>query len=233
MQKRRSNLVCQHLERISAGALEDYQDIIREEIRGRHGIYALYKRDRLYYVGLARSFSGRLKSHLRDRHKGLWDRFSVYVTIEGHHIKELESLVLRIVKPKGNAMIGRLSRAEDMKRKLVRAVRLRQREEIRVLIGKQIKITRVVTTKRLIANRVSETILGRCIDKPFTIRGTHKGKTYRARVRRTGWISYKGYLYSSPSQVAREICGHHKNGWIFWEWEKAPNYWVKLKALKK
>jgi len=52
MRKSKSHLVSQHMEGISAKALEQYQDIIREYIRGRHGIYALYKREKLYYVGL-------------------------------------------------------------------------------------------------------------------------------------------------------------------------------------
>jgi hypothetical protein len=43
---------------------------------------------------------GRLKGHLRDCHKGLWDRFSVYLTSDAEHIKELESLLLRIIGTK-------------------------------------------------------------------------------------------------------------------------------------
>ena len=77
MRTKKSHLVSQHMEGISAKALEQYQDIIREYIRGRHGIYALYKQERLYYVGLASNLRSRLKAHLRDRHKDLWDRFSV------------------------------------------------------------------------------------------------------------------------------------------------------------
>src|SRR5688500_14990206 len=82
---RRAQLVCQQLEMISSRLLEDYQAIIREYIRRRNGVYALYKGQKLYYVGLATSLSGRLKQHLRDKHKGLWDHFSVYLTIGDHH----------------------------------------------------------------------------------------------------------------------------------------------------
>ncbi|MFI5200772.1 MAG: hypothetical protein ACHQNE_00110 [Candidatus Kapaibacterium sp.] len=52
---RSTQLVSQHLENISSDALEKYQDIIRNYVRGREGIYSLYKRDKLYYVGLARN----------------------------------------------------------------------------------------------------------------------------------------------------------------------------------
>jgi hypothetical protein len=51
--KKRTQIVCQHLEYISREALERYQDIIRQYIRGRHGIYALYRKGKLQYVGLA------------------------------------------------------------------------------------------------------------------------------------------------------------------------------------
>ena len=122
MMAKKTHLVCQHMEQIPAKALVQYQHIIREYIRRRHGVYALYKRDKLYYVGLARNLVGRLGSHLRDRHRGLWDRFSVYLTIENHHIKELESMVLRITKPKGNSMMGRFPKSQDLKKLLKKEV---------------------------------------------------------------------------------------------------------------
>ena len=53
-------LVSQYLESISGTALDKYQRIIREYVRRRHGIYALYRRDRLYYVGLASNLRNRL-----------------------------------------------------------------------------------------------------------------------------------------------------------------------------
>jgi len=39
--------VCQHLEDISGDVLEDYQDIIREYVSRRQGMYALYHDDAL------------------------------------------------------------------------------------------------------------------------------------------------------------------------------------------
>ena len=94
---KRSPLVSQHLENISREALEKYQSIIRRHVRRRQGVYALYRRGKLYYVGLASNLRSRLAHHLRDRHQSSWDRFSVYLTIGDSHLKELESLVLRVV----------------------------------------------------------------------------------------------------------------------------------------
>jgi hypothetical protein len=132
---KRAQLVSQHLENISHEALSKYQDVIRSYVRGRQGIYALYRKNELYYVGLARNLRSRLKTHLRDRHKKLWDRFSVYLTIGDSHLKELESLILRTVKPSGNHQSGKFIRSENLRGRLSRYLRARQRLEFNWLIG--------------------------------------------------------------------------------------------------
>ena len=66
--------------------IEQYQDIIREYVRKRHGVYALYRRGKLHYVGLASNLRVRLKQHLHDRYKDSWDRFSIYLTIDNRAI---------------------------------------------------------------------------------------------------------------------------------------------------
>jgi len=68
---RQSQLVCQHLENISYDALSKYQDVIRGYVSGRQGIYALYRKNELYYVRLASNLRNGLKHHLRDRHRQL------------------------------------------------------------------------------------------------------------------------------------------------------------------
>lgn len=111
---RQTQIVCQHLENVSRDALEEYQDVLREQLRGRHGIYALYREGSLHYVGLAKNLRVRLKQHLRDRHKDDWDRFSVYLTIDNRAIKELETLLLRIVDPDGNRAGGRFVKSQNL-----------------------------------------------------------------------------------------------------------------------
>jgi len=78
---KRVPLVCQHLENISRDSLERHQDIIRNYVRRRQGVYALYRGDRLYYVGLAGNLRMRLATHMYNRHGQSWDRLSVYLTI--------------------------------------------------------------------------------------------------------------------------------------------------------
>ena len=53
-------LVCQHLENVSRDLLEQNQEIVRQYVRHRQGVYALYRRGKIYYVGLAGNLRSRL-----------------------------------------------------------------------------------------------------------------------------------------------------------------------------
>jgi DNA-binding transcriptional MocR family regulator len=142
---RSSSLVSQYLENISGTALEEYQRVIRRYVRQRSGVYALYRRERLYYVGLASNLRSRLSHHLRDKHRGKWDRFSVYLTIGDSHLRELESLVLRIVRPKGNSQAGKFFSAENLRKVLARDMRSYYRQQLNTLLGKMNRDLRKVS----------------------------------------------------------------------------------------
>lgn len=228
MTKRRTHLVDQHMEHISARVFEKYAQVLREKIGRQHGIYALYRRTQLYYVGLASNLKGRLNAHLRDRHHGLWDNFSVYLTTQADHIRELELLVLRIVPTRGNKVKGRFPGSTDMKRELVRMIRSRQNAEIDALVGR--RKARDPSAREV---RAQETVLGPYLDRRLRLRAQYKGEEYRASVRPDGWIRYKQHLYASPSGLATEITGRAANGWHFWLWERSPGKWERLKTLKR
>jgi excinuclease UvrABC nuclease subunit len=93
-----SRLVKRHLEKASRKLLEDesYRKIIKDLVSSASGIYALYHDKRLKYVGLASDLPRRLAQHLHDRHSETWNTFSIYLTVKDTHMKELESLILRI-----------------------------------------------------------------------------------------------------------------------------------------
>lgn len=225
-------LVCQHLENISRGALEKYQDVIRQYVRNRQGVYALYRRDKLYYVGLARNLRMRLAHHLRDRHGESWDRFSVYLTIGDSHLRELESLILCIVKPKGNKQKGKFPKSEDLKRKFGKDVRVRHQQEYDEIIGKTRLVAR--SQSKQIPSNGRLPVLARYIDgQPMRLRARYKGQVLRARVRRDGKIRFDGKIYSSPSVAGASVCKHACNGWKFWQYERAPGDWVLLEKLRK
>ena len=69
---------------------------MREFIGRNAGIYALFRKGRLYYVGLATALRSRLKAHIKNRHGNSWDSFSIYLTIKDQHMREIEALLLRI-----------------------------------------------------------------------------------------------------------------------------------------
>ena len=229
---KRSPLVSQHLENISREAFEKYQAIIRRYVRRRQGVYALYRRGKLYYVGLASNLRSRLVHHLRDRHQLSWDRFSVYLTIGDSHLKELESLILRIVNPPANRQKGKFVSSEDIRRRFAQDVRSYQRDELISLLGKKIVQEEDKGENRILVGR--EPVLVKYISGPMKLRTHFKGKILKARVRRDGSINFQGKIYSSPSLAASAACKRRTcNGWRFWLYERAPGDWVKLNELRK
>jgi len=228
---KQAQLVCQHLENISHEALSKYQDVIRSYVRGRQGIYALYRKNELYYVGLAGNLRSRLKAHLRDRHKKLWDRFSVYLTIGDSHLKELESLILRTVKPSGNHQSGKFIKSENLRGKLSRDLRARQRQEINWVIGRS---TSPVPKRRQVkVVKPGAAVLSAYFNESKKLRATFKGRLIKARVRRNGLIRYRDRDYKSPSRAASAVVKRAANGWRFWKYERAPGDWVSLKELRR
>jgi len=227
---KRMPLVSQHLESISREALEKYQDIVRRYVRRRQGVYALYRKNKLYYIGLASNLRSRLAHHLRDHHQDSWDRFSVYLTIGDSHLKELESLILRVVKPKGNKQKGKFLKSEDIRRRFARDVRSRQHNELLSLMGKE-KISEVEEGRLAIGRQAA---LANYIDGPIKLQARYKGKTIKAHVRRNGSIKFKGKVYWSPSLAAAAACKRRTcNGWTFWQYERAPGDRIPLNELRK
>src|SRR3990167_1090692 len=229
--KKPEHLVCQHLENISSNALEKYQKIIRQYVRRRSGVYALYRGDRLYYVGLASNLRSRLKGHLRDRHRNLWDRFSVYLTIGNDHIKELESLILRISKPVGNKVKGKFRHSENLFRLFAKDIRTVQKSELNQILGRE--MTSLVLAGK--SRKGRKPTLARYIQKRLRIRAKYKGKTYRALVRRDVMVLFKKKRFYSPSLAGKSVVSKRTaiNGWHFWEYERAPGDWVRLNELRR
>jgi hypothetical protein len=229
--RKRSALVSQYLEGISRTALAEYQPFFREQARRRNGVYALYQRKKLYYVGLARDLRGRLKTHLRDKHGESWDRFSMYLTVGDDHIKELESLVLRIVRPTGNRQGGKFARAQNLRREFTRRVKQDAAAHLSDLLGVESRRQPVVVRSRL----ASKAVLASYVSRPMRLRARYKGKVLKARVLSNGVISFAGKRFQSPSMAACAALPHRRaiNGWHFWTYERAPGDWVRLRELRK
>lgn len=94
---------------------KSYREALGSKQRGS-GIYVLYKGEDIYYIGLSkRSLRGRLRRHaLRDHHRGKWDTFSFYQIGRTKYIKDIESILLRVFRPKGNRVAGRFKRKYNL-----------------------------------------------------------------------------------------------------------------------
>jgi len=240
---KKNSLVCQYLENISRNALEKYQDIIKKYVSDRNGVYALYRKNKLYYVGLASNLRSRLRHHLTDRHAGVWDSFSVYLTIGGQHLHELETLLLRIIDRKGNKQRGKFGKAEDLKRKFRRELKKAQSEELEKLFCHESEKTKSVKDLEPDKTKTKKSVLSPFVNRRFHIRFRYKGRLYIAHVRRDGSITFakesaeasrlQGKVYFSPSSAAKAVTKHGMNGWAVWTYERAPGDWVSLNELRK
>ena len=226
---RRRRLVVAHLDKVSAKVLEDYPDIIRSMIKGRSGVYALYRSHSLHYVGLANNLMRRLKQHLRDRHVGRWDRFSVYLTVHDEHTKELESLILRIVAPKGNRTSGKFMDSKDLRRELKQEMKAYDAKKRSDLLGaRNTRSQRKVKTQ---AKKGAAALQG-LVKRRTRLRGYYKGYEYSGWLRKDGRIYYDGEIYNSPSGAARAIVKHSVSGWGFWRYRNRKGEWVRLGAIR-
>ncbi len=231
MRKSSGQLVCQYLERVSRSAIEKHQDIIKEFIRKRHGIYALYKNHRLVYVGLATNLKNRLNTHLRDRHAETWNRFSVYITVEGNKLKELETLSLHIAAPSNNRQSGRFIKAEDLKRTFMKRIQDKQKKELLFIFEgkKREKPKKAIKKKR----KGRKAILADYISNPTRIKLNSNDKTIRAHIRRDGYIVLNKKRYSSPSAAAKSVLHYPVDGWHKWKYQRSPGEWVPIDKLRK
>ncbi len=85
-----------------------FKEKLKEMMKNYAGIYGLYKDDKLYYLGLTRNLLGRINWHLKDRHKGKWNSFQIFRIKKVDYLKDIETLLLHIVKTKGNRVKGRV-----------------------------------------------------------------------------------------------------------------------------
>lgn len=224
------DLLVAFLEQVSWRVLDEYRDIIKQMIRKKAGVYALYRQDKLYYIGLAGNLMGRVNTHLKDRHRGLWDRFSVYLANDSNHIKPLESLLLRIAKPSGNRVSGGFGGPQNMYRALHRAMSVADADRrARILGGHVARRLRRKRTK----DAKGSVVLAGLVERRIRLRAKSKGQVFKATLRRDGYVSFRGKKFQSPSAAAAKAVGHAVNGWKFWQYRDGPRHWVPLGNLRR
>jgi hypothetical protein len=100
---------------------------LRDMMRKYAGIYALYRSKELYYVGLTRNLLGRIKWHLKDRHKGNWDTFTIFRIKRVKYLKDIETLLTHVVDTRGNRNKGNVPKDADLNRVLRKALKEHKR----------------------------------------------------------------------------------------------------------
>lgn len=223
--RKRPHLVSDYLEDLS-GDILDFPEVVENFVTGRHGIYALYEKGHLYYVGLAKNLKARLKQHQKDRHAGLWDRFSVFLTTDGDHLKDLESLLLRVTKkPKGNKVNGKFNGAKNRNSELQKEFAKDQKFKLRRMFNLSQKTDPIITNSEA-RKRSSE------LSPTMALRAFYKDKVYKAMIRKDGSVRVGSKIFSSLSSAATSVTGHPTNGHWFWWAKDRSGEWARLNTFK-
>lgn len=230
--RKTKSIITGYMEKVSGKVFTDYSKVITDMIKGHQGIYALYKNDRLYYVGLASNLKGRIKQHLRDKHKGQWTHFSLYIVRKTDHIKEIESMILRIAYPKGNAVKGKLA-AKNLRPLLKNKLKAQLQQQVGDILGKPPAANKKISKKKSSKSKTEKPLKG-LFPNGKRLFGFYKGYEYRAWVFRSGTVKYDGQLYDSPSGAGKAARGGiSTNGWSFWKFKDKTGDLVKLRTKKK
>ena len=232
MKSKSKPIVEAYLERIGQKVFKDFSSVITKLIKGHQGIYALYKKDKLYYIGLASNLKNRIKHHLNDRHKNFWTHFSLYIISKQEHIKEFESVILRIAYPKGNTVKGKLSRAKNLRPLLKKRLKAEWEKQIDGIIGGRKKTVERAKIKKT----NSDNPLKGSLKAYQRIYANYKGKMYKAKVLPSGTIKMVpgGELYNSPSSAGKAIITKGAvNGWNFWKYKDKSGKLRRIADLRK
>ncbi len=235
--KKRRGLIKGNLERISSKVFDLYHDEITELVGKQHGVYALYKKNRLYYVGLANNLKSRVKYHLRDRHANKWDTFSLYLIHNVNYLHELESLLVHIAEPSGNIQRGRFAKSINLIKTLEEMMEerdKRQREDILARAKKKGRKSSRRKPPRIIGERKKGVPpLKGMLAAGAIMKAKYKGNEYTAELDQEGKIHFGNQVFNSPSLAANAITHRPTNGWWFWKYQNAAGEWVTINELRK
>ena len=208
-------------------------------IKGHHGVYALYRREKLYYVGLATDLRLRLNQHLTDKHKGKWTHFSLYMLRRTGHLREIEALLLRIADPTGNATRGKLKRSEDLLPELKALLSEDFKARMDEILGGKKTGGKKGKKKKEAKKGKKRSLKGERPLKGFFPGGKvlyrkYKGRVHKAWVIGNGRIKYNGQWYESPSAAGGAVRGGKvTNGWRFWKYKNESGKLVYISEKRK
>lgn len=233
-----NRLISGYLERVSSKVFDEYHKEITSLIGNQRGVYALYKKHRLYYVGLATNLRTRVKHHLRDRHAKKWDGFSLYLIHNADHLQELESLLIRIAEPRGNMKLGGFRGSLNLRSVLKTLLRRKHSEKEREMLSgrkeaesKPVRKKRTRNVKRP-GMRGAPPLAG-ILAGGAKLTASYKGGTFTAEVDGQEMILIDGKTYNSPSLAATHVTKRPMNGWVFWKYQRSDGTWSLIDELRK
>lgn len=111
---------------------------LKELLKGYAGIYALYRKGSVYYVGLTTNLFGRVSHHLKDRHKQKWDHFVIARIKRVNYLKDIETLLTHLMDLPGNRVKGHVPKDADINQILRQILSVHSREirEIKKVLRK-------------------------------------------------------------------------------------------------
>jgi hypothetical protein len=144
-------------------------------------------------------------------------------------MKELESLLLRIVKPSGNSQSGRFARTQSIASSLNQRMKDIDADRRARLLGGHIARRRA---RARATHAKGPQALAGLSDRAIQLRGSRNGHKFKARLRKDGTIRYRHRIFRSPTAAACEATNGPCNGWSFWRYRDERNRWVPLSKLR-
>jgi hypothetical protein len=126
---KRGSLIHFALDGIKRESFEVIKTELASLLKKRAGVYALYQNDKLVRVGLGTNIYWRLKGHSKSR-KLRWNTASLFIIGEKNlkYLRDLETAIVRIAKPKYNDQQGRIRDEHFLERLLRQKVRLKRKK---------------------------------------------------------------------------------------------------------
>ena len=124
---KRGSLIQHALDNIRRESFDSIKRELRELLKDRAGIYALYKKGIVVKVGLGTNIYWRVKGHARSK-KMIWDTVSFFIIRNIKYLRDVETAINRIAKPKYSLQKGRVGDENLYKRKLKKSVDERRKK---------------------------------------------------------------------------------------------------------
>ena len=239
MATRKTFILTGKLEDISKKIFERHKKIIIQYIGNKPGVYALYDKKKLYYVGRAIDLAKRVKDHLKDQHSASWTHFSVYFTKKSEYANSIEAVIISIAQPKGNQKKPEIGKKTKLKQLITKAIKESYKEELREL-GLETKSNTRIKKPNVVKKNKTISILKNYFKTDRVLMKAYKGETYKATLLTSGQIKYRNKLYKSPTSAAQAVIKDHSpnansnirvSGWIFWSIKGTEGNWMKLKDI--